>query len=78
MTGVPREGLTVKYQHPSAGPADPADMASEAAKVIGAAGIGTAGGAAVGAIIGKVVLGGTLARIGVASAGAAVFPFSHQ
>ena len=72
MTGVPREGLTVKYQHPSAGPADPADMASEAAKVIGAAGIGTAGGAAVGAIIGKVVLGGTLARIGVASAGAAI------
>ena len=37
MTGVPREGLTVKYQHPSAGPADPADMASEAAKVIEAA-----------------------------------------
>ena len=72
MTGVPREGLTIKYQHVSAGPADPADMASEAAKVIGVAGIGTAGGAAVGAIIGKVVLGGTLARIGVASAGAAI------
>ena len=44
MTGVPREGLTVKYQHPSAGPADPAEMAGEAAKVIGAAGVGTAGG----------------------------------
>ena len=51
MTGIPREGLTVKYQHPSAGPADPADMVSEAAKVIGAAGIGTAGGAAIGAVI---------------------------
>ena len=72
MTGIPREGLTVKYQHPSAGPADPADMVSEAAKVIGAAGIGTVGGAAIGAVIGKVVLGGTLARIGVASAGAAI------
>ena len=35
-------------------------MAREAAK-----------GAAIGAVIGKVVLGGTLARIGVASAGAA-------
>ena len=39
----------------------PAAMAREAAK-----------GATVGAIIGKVVLGGTLARIGVASAGAAI------
>ena len=72
MTGIPREGLTVKYQHPSAGPVDPADLAGEAAKVIGAAGIGTAGGAVIGAVIGKVVLGGTLARIGVASAGAAI------
>ena len=72
MTGVPREGLSVKYLHPSAGPADPADMAIDAAKVIGAAGIGTAGGAAIGAVIGKVVLGGTLARIGIASAGAAI------
>ena len=35
MTGIPRGGLTVKYQHPSAGPVDPADLASEAAKVIG-------------------------------------------
>ena len=72
MTGIPREGLTIKFQHPSAGPSDPADMASEAAKVIGAAGIGTAGGAAIGAVIGKLVLGGTLARIGVASAGTAI------
>ena len=72
IKGVPREGLTIKYQHPSTRPADPADMASEAARVIGAVGIGTAGGAAIGAIIGKVVLGGTLARIGVASAGAAI------
>ena len=71
-TGIPREGLTVKYQHLSAGPAQPAEMASEAAKVIGVASVGTAGGAAVGAVIGKVVLGGTLARIGVASAGAAI------
>ena len=47
-------------------------MAREAAKVIGVDGIGTAGGAAVGTIIGKAMLGGTLARIGVASAGAAV------
>ena len=72
MTGVPREGLTIMYQHPSAGPADPSEIVGEAAKVVGAAGIGTASGAAVGAIIGKVVLGGTLARIGVASAGAAI------
>ena len=72
MTGIPREGLTVKYQQPSAGPVDPPDLASETAKVIGAAGIGTAGGAVIGAIIGKAVLGGTLARIGVASAGAAI------
>ena len=72
MTGIPRKGLTVKYQHPSTGPADPADMATEAAKVLGAAGIGTAGGAAIGAVIGKVVLGGTLARVGIASAGAAI------
>ena len=54
IKGVPREGLTIKYQHPSTRPADPADMASEAARVIGAVGIGTAGGAAVGAIIGSV------------------------
>ena len=47
MTSIPREGLTVKYQHPSAGPVDPADLANEAAKVIGAAGIGTAGGAVI-------------------------------
>ena len=72
VSGIPRQGLTIKYQHLSAGPADPADMASEAAKVIGAAGIGTVGGAAIGAIIGKVMLGGTLARIGVASAGTAI------
>ena len=79
IKGVPREGLTIKYQHPSTRPADPADMASEAARVIGAVGIGTAGGAAVGAIIGKVVLGETQARIGVASAGTAIgIPFSHQ
>ena len=71
LTGIPRKGLTVKYQHPSDGPPELAEMASEAAKVIGAAGFGTAGGAAVGAVIGKVVLGGTLARVGVASAGAA-------
>ena len=72
VTGIPRGGLTVKYQHPSDGPPDPAEMAGEAAKVIGAAGIGTAGGAAIGAVIGKAVLGGTLARIGVASAGTAI------
>lgn len=72
ITGIPREGLTLKYQHPSEGPVDPTDMAREAAKVIGLAGVGTATGAAVGAIIGKAVLGGALARIGVASAGAAV------
>ena len=72
LKSVPRGGLTIKYQHPSTRSADPADMASEAARVIGAVGIGTAGGAAVGAIIGKAVLGGTLARIGVASAGAAI------
>ena len=72
ITGVPLEGLTVKYQHLSEGAVDPAEMAKEAARVIGAAGGGAVGGAAVGAAIGKVVLGGTLARIGVASAGAAI------
>ena len=72
LTGIPRKGPTVKYQHPSSGPVDPAEMASEAARIIGAAGIGTAGGVAVGAIIGKALLGGVLARVGIASAGAAV------
>ena len=72
ITGIPIEGLTVKYQHPSKGPADPSDIAAEAAKVIGAASAGVAGGAVIGAIIGKAILGGTLARIGVASAGAAI------
>ena len=72
ISGIPRQGLTVKYQHPATGPADPADMASEAARVIGAAGIGAAGEAAIGAVVGKAVLGGALARIGVASAGAAI------
>ena len=72
ITGIPRGGLTTKYQHPSAGSPDPTEMAGEAAKFIGAAGIGTAGGVALGAVIGKAVLGGTLARIGVASAGPAI------
>ena len=72
ITGIPRGGLTTKYQHPSAGSPDPTEMAGEAAKFIGAAGIGTAGGVALGAVIGKAVLGGTLARIGVASAGTAI------
>lgn len=72
LTGIPREGLTVSYQHPADGPADPMDMANEAARVIGAAGAGTVGGAAVGAMIGKAAFGGALARVGVASAGAAV------
>ena len=72
LTGIPCRGLTVTYQHPSAGPADTAKMANEAGRIIGAAGIGTAGGAAAGAIIGKVVLGGALARVGVASAGVAI------
>ena len=72
ITGIPLEGLTVKYQHPSKGPADPSDIAAEAAKVIGAASAGVASGAVVGAIIGKAILGSTLARIGVASAGAAI------
>ena len=72
ITGIPQHGLTMKYQHPSAGSADPAEIASEAAKVIGAAGVGAVGGAAVGAVIGKIVLGGTLARVGVASAGATI------
>ena len=72
ITGIPRDGLTVQYQHPSKGPVDPVEMAGEAAKVIGVAGVGTVGGAAVGAVIGKIVLGGTLARVGVASAGAAI------
>ena len=72
ITGIPLGGLTVKYQHPSKGPADPSDIAAEAAKVIKAAGVGIAGGAAVGATIGKVVLGSTLARIGIASAGVGI------
>ncbi len=72
ITGIPKKGLNVKYQHPSKGPADPSDIAREAAKVIGAASAGIAGGAVIGAIIGKSLLGGTLARIGVASAGAAI------
>ena len=72
LTGIPRKGLTVKYQHPSSGPVEPAEMAGEAARIIGTAGVGTAGGVAVGAIIGKALLGGVLARVGVASAGAAV------
>ena len=72
VTGIPQEGLTVKYQHPSKGPADPSDIAGEAARVIGAASAGIAGGAVVGAIIGKTLLGGTLARVGIASAGAAI------
>ncbi len=72
ITSIPKEGLTTKYQHPSKGAADPSDIASEAAKVIGAASAGFASGAVVGAIIGKAVLGSTLARIGVASAGVAI------
>ena len=72
ITGIPKEGLTIKYQHPSKGPADPSDIASEAAKVIGAASAGVASGAVVGAIIGKAMLGSTLARIGIASAGTAI------
>lgn len=63
--------MTFKYQHPSKGPADPSDIAREAAKVIGATSAGIAGGAVVGAVIGKSLLGGTLARVGIASAGAA-------
>ena len=70
ITGIPREGLTVKYQPD--GQIDPFEMGKEAAKLIGTVGAGAAGGAAVGAIIGKAVLGGTLARVGVASAGAAI------
>ena len=72
ITGIPEEGMTVKYQHPSQGAADPSDIAREAAKVIGAASAGIASGAVVGAIIGKTLLGGMLARIGIASAGAAI------
>ncbi|MCY3543547.1 MAG: hypothetical protein OXH22_05850 [Chloroflexi bacterium] len=72
VTGIPHEGLTTKYQHPSKGAADPSDIASEAAKVIGAASAGVASGAVVGAVIGKAILGSTLARIGVASAGTAI------
>ena len=72
LTGIPRRGLTVKYQNPSSGSMNPAEMAGEAAKITGAAGVGTVGGAAVGAIIGKALIGGSLARIGVASAGAAI------
>ncbi len=72
LTGIPRKGLTVKYQHPSSGPIDPTEMAGEAARIVGAAGVGTVGGAAMGAIIGKAVLGGVLSRIGVASAGTAI------
>ena len=72
ITGIPRVGLTVKYQHPSEGSVDPVEMAKEAARFVGAVGGGTVGGAAVGAIIGKVVLGGTLAKVGVASAGVGI------
>ena len=76
ITGVPREGLTVKYQHTSVGPADPAEMAREAAKIVGFASVGTAGGAALGAIIGKIVFHQVVTRAGVASAGAAIgIPF---
>ena len=72
ITGIPREGLTVKYQHPSVGGIDPLEMGEEAAKLIGTVGSGAVAGAAVGAIIGRAVFGGTLARVGVASAGVAI------
>ena len=76
ITGIPREGLTVKYQHESVGSADPSEMAREAAKIVGAASVDTAGGAALGAIIGKVVFHQVVTRAGVASAGAAIgIPF---
>ena len=76
ITGVPREGLTVKYQHQSVGSADPADLAKEAAKIVGVASVGTAGGAVLGAIIGKAVFHQVVTRVGVASAGAAIgIPF---
>lgn len=70
VTGIPREGLTVKYQPD--GQIDPFELGKEATKLIGSVGAGVVGGAALGAIIGKVILGGTMARVGVASAGAAI------
>ena len=72
ITGIPLLGLTVKYQHPPEGSVDPAGMAKEAAKILGAAGGGAVGGAAVGAAIGKVALGGALAKVGVAASGVGI------
>ena len=47
VTGIPREGLTVKYQ--TDGQIDPFELGKEATKLIGTVAAGVSGGAAVGA-----------------------------